>query len=76
MKRLQHLSVLAIGAMLVLAFSQFKLEKVESVSVDDPRKIYTEKCASCHGEKVEAFVDRKWKHGNTKSEIVASITNI
>ncbi len=75
MKRLQHLSVLAIGAMLVLAFSQFKLKKAESVSVDDPRKIYTEKCASCHGEKVEAFVDRKWKHGNTKSEIVASITN-
>ena len=75
MKRLQQLSVLGIGVMLVLAFSQFKLKKVESVSADDPRKIYTEKCASCHGEKVEAFVDRKWKHGNTKSDIVASITN-
>ncbi len=32
-------------------------------------------CASCHGEKVEMFVDRNWKHGNTKAELVASITN-
>ena len=44
--------------------------------LDEPtEKIYTQYCASCHGEKVEAFVDRKWKHGNTKPELVASITN-
>ncbi len=44
--------------------------------VDEPtEKIYTQYCASCHGEKVEAFVDRKWKHGNTKAELIASITN-
>lgn len=75
MKRLQRLSLLGIGFVLVLAFSQFKLKKTETVLVDDPLKIYTEKCASCHGEKVEAFVDRKWKNGNTKSDIVKSITN-
>ncbi len=38
-------------------------------------KLYTQYCSSCHGEKVEAFVDRKWKHGNTKPELIASITN-
>jgi glucose/arabinose dehydrogenase len=44
--------------------------------VDEPtEKIYTQYCASCHGEKVEAFVDRKWKHGNTKAELIASISN-
>jgi hypothetical protein len=36
---------------------------------------YTKYCASCHGEKVEAFVDRKWKHGDKKSDILASISN-
>ncbi|SOE23089.1 Glucose/arabinose dehydrogenase, beta-propeller fold [Spirosomataceae bacterium TFI 002] len=41
----------------------------------DPSEIYTELCSGCHGQKVEAFVDRKWKHGNTKPEIIASITN-
>ncbi len=39
------------------------------------RENYQQYCASCHGEKVEAFVDRKWKHGNAKSDLVASITN-
>lgn len=40
----------------------------------DPSEIYTELCSGCHGQKVEAFVDRKWKHGNTKPEIITSIT--
>ena len=38
-------------------------------------KSYTQYCASCHGEKVEAFVDRTWKHGNSKAQIIASISN-
>jgi len=51
-------------------------ESGEKPLVDEPtEKIYTQYCASCHGEKVEAFVDRKWKHGNTKAELIASITN-
>lgn len=37
------------------------------------RAIYDRYCSSCHGEKVEAFVDREWKHGNTKEAIIASI---
>lgn len=39
------------------------------------RKNYQTFCASCHGEKVEAFVDRKWKHGVSKDELVKSITH-
>lgn len=30
-------------------------------------------CSSCHGD-VQAFVDRKWKHGTTKAELIASIS--
>jgi glucose/arabinose dehydrogenase len=63
------LSLLAVSA----AFLQFKNKEVKSIAAEDPRKIYTEKCASCHGEKVEAFVDRKWKHGNNKPDLVKSI---
>ncbi|WP_242204191.1 PQQ-dependent sugar dehydrogenase [Aestuariivivens insulae] len=32
-------------------------------------------CSGCHGEKVETFVDRKWKYGNTKDSLMASISN-
>ncbi|MBC8109955.1 MAG: PQQ-dependent sugar dehydrogenase [Verrucomicrobia bacterium] len=53
---------------------------VSFVETDKPvaktaRENYTQYCASCHGEKVEAFVDRKWKNGNEKSQLVASISN-
>lgn len=41
----------------------------------DSRAIYDRYCSSCHGEKVEAFVDRKWLHGNSKDAIIASISN-
>lgn len=37
-------------------------------------KNYTQYCASCHGEKVEAFVDRAWKHGKTKEDFINTIT--
>ncbi len=75
MNRLKKLSLLLVAMVLSLAFLQFKkIEKVQPV-LADPEKIYTEKCASCHGEKVEAFVDRKWKHGNKKEDLIKSITN-
>lgn len=35
---------------------------------------YKNFCSSCHGEKVEMFVDRQWKHGKTKPDLVKSIT--
>lgn len=38
------------------------------------RENYQTYCSSCHGEKVEAFVDRKWKHGNSKSDLITSIS--
>lgn len=34
---------------------------------------YRNYCASCHGEKMDAFVDRQWKHGNTKEDLIKVI---
>jgi len=34
---------------------------------------FMEYCTSCHGNEVNAFVDRKWEYGNTKEEIIMSI---
>ena len=75
MSRLQKLSVMFLVVITSFAFTQIsKTEKKITLSLD-PEKIYTEKCASCHGEKVDAFVDRQWKHGKTKESLVTSITN-
>lgn len=34
---------------------------------------YQEYCASCHGENLKSFVDRKWLYGNSWNEIYAGI---
>lgn len=34
---------------------------------------YQTYCGGCHGEKMNAFVDRKWKHGNTQNDLFKAI---
>jgi len=52
--------------------------KTQLVTTNTPletaAKNYKNLCSSCHGEKVEMFVDRQWKHGKTKAELIKSIT--
>jgi aldose sugar dehydrogenase len=63
----------------IFAFSLFSFifqsTHLQAAKISNPEKIYTQYCSSCHGEKVEAFVDRKWKHGNSKEELIKVITN-
>ncbi len=34
---------------------------------------YTNYCGGCHGEKMDAFVDRKWKHGSSREDLFKAI---
>lgn len=34
---------------------------------------YKNYCSSCHGEQMQAFVDRKWAHGKTEADLVKGI---
>ena len=34
---------------------------------------YSTYCASCHGEKMDAFVDRNWKFGNKREDLFTTI---
>ena len=40
-----------------------------------PAENYANFCAGCHGEKMDAFTDRQWKHGNKLNDLVVSIKN-
>ena len=40
---------------------------------DSAKVTYTNYCAGCHGAQMQAFVDRKWKHGNSTAQLAASI---
>jgi glucose/arabinose dehydrogenase len=63
-----------ISAAFVAVFflSSFLIEK--NPAIKTARENYQTYCSSCHGEKVEAFVDRKWKHGTAKNDLVKSIS--
>jgi glucose/arabinose dehydrogenase len=45
-----------------------------NAALESPENNYKTYCASCHGEKVEMFVDRQWKHGNKKEDLIKSIS--
>ncbi len=34
---------------------------------------YASYCAGCHGEKMDAFVDRQWKHGQSQADLVRAV---
>lgn len=44
-----------------------------TILAKDPESNYKEFCAGCHGEKMDMFVDRKWKHGNTEQDLFKAI---
>jgi glucose/arabinose dehydrogenase len=70
-----------IGAIALagISYFNFTIDRKNNDNLNEAEakseKIYTQYCASCHGEKIVAFVDRAWRHGKSKAEIVASITN-
>lgn len=48
-------------------------KSMSSAVQDKAKENYASFCSGCHGEKMEAFTDRKWKHGNTKEDLFRSI---
>ncbi|WP_299702352.1 PQQ-dependent sugar dehydrogenase [uncultured Pontibacter sp.] len=48
-----------------MALTEAQLEKA--------RTSYASYCSGCHGEQMEAFTDRKWKHGNSAENLFAAI---
>ncbi|MEJ7914479.1 MAG: PQQ-dependent sugar dehydrogenase, partial [Chitinophagaceae bacterium] len=44
-----------------------------TVAAATPEANYKEYCAGCHGEQMNAFVDRKWKHGNSDEDLFKGI---
>src|SRR5690606_18769523 len=34
---------------------------------------YSQYCGGCHGEKMDMFVDRQWKHGNTREDLFKAV---
>lgn len=57
-------------------FQKNSLElKADHPMLDSAQANYRSYCAGCHGEKMEAFVDRRWVYGNKRQDIFKAIKN-
>jgi mono/diheme cytochrome c family protein len=69
------------AAVLSLSFVQLKKSQVNQFTVTKPTVAdslkaamnYKNLCGKCHGEKVDAFVDRNWKNGSSNESLYKSI---
>lgn len=77
-------TLLIISAFTILLFSFNKIENREDQSINKHYRVqdsifgkaaanYQTYCGGCHGGKMNAFVDRKWKHENTRNGLFKSI---
>jgi aldose sugar dehydrogenase len=70
-------AVLALVAAIVSGFSCKDKEYTKATPAkrpgSTPEENYASYCSGCHGEKMDMFVDRQWKHGNTLADLKKSI---
>lgn len=58
----------------LLTESTSDVQKIQNVADETgPKEHFDKYCTSCHGNEVNAFVDRKWKYGSTKEDLIRSI---
>ena len=66
---MNKVSIIAKAAFAIFAlifcfsFAKSPLKDDDMASEKKIRKLYAQNCSGCHGEIMEAFVDRKWKYG-------------
>ena len=50
-------------------------EVAVTTNQDRAAQNYQNYCSGCHGEKMDMFVDRQWKHGSELKDLVFGIKN-
>ncbi|WP_018480091.1 PQQ-dependent sugar dehydrogenase [Pontibacter roseus] len=56
-----------------LAEASAKEVALTDAQLEKARTNYASYCSGCHGEQMQAFTDRKWKHGNSADNLFAAI---
>jgi len=72
-KTLTVLTIISIIALFSLGLQRGTEQKNPLKTDATPEENYQTYCASCHGAKVNAFADRKWKYGKTPEDLYKAI---
>jgi len=80
MQKYLHIALLLSGTIAItMAFkNQPNYTAVTAIKHDviaSPAENYATYCSGCHGEKMDAFTDRNWKHGNKLADLMKAIKN-
>lgn len=75
MKQIPALIKVVVVILTIVFCYSFAISKRNDDGSSDRRirKIYAQNCSGCHGEIMEAFVDRNWKYGTVPDSIFKSI---
>ncbi|TKC07381.1 PQQ-dependent sugar dehydrogenase [Pedobacter frigoris] len=68
----KNLGILVMLTAIIAVCMSFNVGKKQPL-VKDAATNYKTYCAGCHGEKMDMFVDRNWKHGNKKEDLFKAI---
>ncbi|WP_316793404.1 PQQ-dependent sugar dehydrogenase [Pedobacter frigoris] len=68
----KNLGILVVLTAIVAVCMSFNVGRKQPL-VKDAATNYKTYCAGCHGEKMDMFVDRSWKHGNKKEDLFKAI---
>lgn len=69
---MKKLTVSTFTLFLVIGIQNLQAQEV--LENHEAAGLYSQYCSTCHGVKMQAFVQTGWKHGTTKEKITASIT--
>ncbi len=71
---MQKYTIIAISIITIIAACSATNNKfVTAKDEQEPNKNYATYCAGCHGEKLESFRNRKYKHGDSDQALYKSI---
>ncbi|MFY0601064.1 MAG: PQQ-dependent sugar dehydrogenase [Cyclobacteriaceae bacterium] len=59
----------------IVLFQCSETKKEKEPRFQRAEQIFTTVCSGCHGGQMQAFVDREWKFGNSKTELLNTIAN-
>lgn len=73
LKSIITVSMIGMTGLIMCSLPEKKERADTKNTYSNPEKNYQTYCSGCHGAKMDAFVDRKWKYGKSPQELFKSI---
>jgi glucose/arabinose dehydrogenase len=66
-------TIFILSSFFLLTCCHRDMKKQGGLTAGTPNPLFTKNCSNCHGANAETFIQREWKHGNSRLELMRSI---